>query len=212
MMKETMTVHAALCELKMLPKRIEKTIEELNPIAVKENQAVKVNGMKADEFEKQAKAAETKVLDLIRRQNAIKGAINTYNATATIIMDGTEYTIASAVWLMQYGMVNKKRLLEHYERAYSKASKTLKSKNGEELAKAAERAAELSVGNRDSVNGEEFLETIKKYKERHQMEFVDPLKLLKRIETLRDEIESFESQVDAKIQTKNAMTEISIEY
>lgn len=212
MQKETMTVHAALCEMKTMEKRISKVIEELKPIATKENAAKKVKGIEIKQFEANAKEGEQQALDMMARFNALKRAVNQYNASAPIEIEGRNYTIAEALWLMKYGMTYKKLLLTKYESEYNAANTYLEKKNGNELNAAAERSADVALGGKDKTNAEEYLDMVENYKKRHQQEFVDPLNLKQRITELRAEIAGFESAVDAKIQTSNAITEITIEY
>lgn len=212
MQKETMTVHVALCEVKTLTKRVESAIENIIPISTKECVSKKVDGMDIKAFEEMVKSGEQRALDLMARLNALKAALNQYNASAKVTICDKEYTIAEALWLMQYGMDHKKTLLGHYRNAYNKAYKKVEKKNGQELNTAAERAADVALGGKDKTNGDEYLDMVENYKKRHQYELVDPLGLANRIVELENEISKFESEVDAKIQSSNAITEITIEY
>lgn len=214
MQKETMSVHAALCEKKTLDKRIAKAIYTLEKtcIGLKEAAATQVNGIENAEFIKNAKACDQQVHDMIKRQCAINAAINQYNASGTIEIEGSTYTIAEALWMMQYGMKTKKFLLKTYEDAYKAATAEANRKNGEDLRKAAERAADIALGGKDKTNGDEYLKMVENYVSRHQLEVVDPLRLWQKIQDLEDEIHTFESEVDAKIQTSNALSMITIEY
>lgn len=214
MQKESMSVHAALCEKKTLDKRIAKAIYTLEKtcIGLKEAAATQVNGIENAEFIKNAKACDQQVHDMIKRQCAINAAINQYNASGTIEIEGSTYTIAEALWMMQYGMKTKKFLLKTYEDAYKAATAEANRKNGEDLRKAAERAADIALGGKDKTNGDEYLKMVENYVSRHQLEVVDPLRLWQKIQDLEDEIHTFESEVDAKIQTSNALSMITIEY
>lgn len=214
MQKETMSVHAALCEKKTLDKRIAKAIYTLGKtcIGLKEAAATQVNGIEKAEFKLNATAYDQQAHDMIKRQCAITAAINQYNASGTIEIDGSTYTIAEALWLMQYGMKTKKALLKAYEDAYNAATAEANRKNGEDLRRAAERAADVALGGKDKTNGDEYLKMVENYISRHQLEVVDPLGLWEKIQALENDIHTFESEVDAKIQTSNALTMITIEY
>lgn len=213
MQTETMTVHEALCERKTLEKRIEKVINEFNPLACKEQAAKNVtSGVSVETFTENAKKDEEKANSLINRLNALVAAINQYNASEQITVGTKTYTIAEAIWMMQHGMDNKKKLLRKYEGMLSNVTREITLKNGAELNKAAERAADVALGGKDKTDGKEYLDMVENYKERHQLVFVDPLDIRKRILELEEEISTFETHVDAKIQSANARTEITIEY
>lgn len=212
MNKETMTVHMALAEMKTIEKRIEKAIDAIVPIGTRENASKNVNGIAVKKFEDDAKSGETRAVDLIRRQNAMKSALYRYNTSKEIEVAGVKMTIAEALWLMKHGMDQKKALLAHYERAYAKAVKDAEKGNGEALNAAAEKVAESAYSTKNDSKSEEYLKIVDQYKESHRIVYVDPLNLKDRITELSEEIAKFSAEVDARIQTANATTEISIEY
>lgn len=212
MNKEKMTVHMALTEMKTMSKRIQKRIDMMNPIGTKTASATNVFGINVDEFKDSVKSEEESVLDLIARQNAIKAALYEYNTTTKITVAGKEMTVAHALWMKEYGMASKQALLMKYEKAYANASEKLNEANGPALDKAAERAADVVYASKDKSESEEYLKMCESYKRNHQLVYVDPLDLQKRITELSEEIETFLAEVDARIQTANAITELDIEY
>lgn len=212
MTTEKMTVHMALTELKTIEKRIDKAIMAIVPIGTKENASKNVNGISIDRFNEEAQATQQRAVDLIARQNAIKAALYAYNTTKMITVAGKQMTVAQALWLHKQGMVKKRALLAHYESAYTKAVKEVEKGNGENLNTAAERCAEAACGGKDANKSDDYLKIVESYKESHRQVFVDPLSLKERINTLSEEIETFAAEVDARIQTANATTEIEIEY
>lgn len=213
MTTETMTVHEALCEAKTMEKRIEQAIKAAIVVSHKENQSVKVDGMTLDEFNKHAKSSHDKATHLIDRYNAIKAGINRYNAEKQINVGNRTYSIAQAIWLMQHGLKQKKKLIDHYTYNYNIAMRDIQNENGEKLNKRAEAAAEVNYGNKDkSNNTEDYLKCIKEYKARNQHELVDPLGIKDIIEKMDTEVNEFMSHVDSAIQVANATTTITIEY
>lgn len=212
MTTETMTVHMALTEMKTIEKRIIKAIAVMVPIATKENASKNVNGISVDEFNHAAVQEQQRAIDLINRHNALKSALYQYNTTREIEVGGRKMTVAHALWLMEHGMAEKRELLKHYEATYKKANTEIEKANGTKLNEAAERAADINCGSSDKYKSEDYLKMVEQYKESHRLVFVDPLGLRERINELSEEIELFEAEVDAKIQTANAITEITIEY
>ena len=212
MVQETMTVHKALCELKVLRKRIEKAIGDTKPIAVKDSASKKADGMDMSAFAKLAKGAHDSAITLIRRQNAIKAAINEHNSCVKINVCGKEYSIAQAIWLMQYGLEDKKRLLSRYAQMLAKADKQIETKNGDELTRRAESFAISMFGSKDKADPKEFNAVMDSYIANHTAEMYDPIDIRKVIADLEKEISDFESNVDSAIQVANATRTITIEY
>lgn len=212
MVKEKMTVHQALCELKTLRKRISKAIEATNPVAVKYHGAGKVNGMTTEEFKTLAKSAHDTAVDLIRRQNAIKAAVNEYNSWTKVKVCGQEYTVAQAIWLMQYGMNDKKALLNRYVQMLDSVNAQIVRSNGDELRRRAETFAVNMYGVKDKADPKDFNTAMDDYIDKHTVDMVDPLGIRKIISELEKEISDFESNVDAAIQVANATSTIEIEY
>lgn len=209
---ETMKVHQALCELKTLNKRIISAIEESRPIAVKEHNAKKVIGMSTDDFKSLARSTHASAVDLIKRQNAIKAAVNQYNAEKVINVGGVEYTVAQAIWMMNYGLREEKDLLSRYTTMLKNAMRKIESENGDSLNERAESFTTSVCGAKDKVNHDEFMATLEEYKEKHALELVDPMDIRKVIADMEKRISDFEANVDSAIQIANATTDITINY
>lgn len=212
-MKEKMTVHKALCEIKVSDSRIANEIRNLDCVAANRANAKKVNGILPDEYEETAKRTYQSIVDLINRNTAIKRAISDYNARAIITVCGKEYTVAQAIYMMRNNMAEKRGLLNHLVSMLRDANDEIEVKNGDLLNQAAERNAQIQFGgDKSTKSSSEYLEFIEKYKEQNQYILVDPIGVLKKIEDLQTEIDEFMSNVDSAIQVSNATTEIEIEY
>lgn len=101
---ETMTVHKALAELKVLDDRILAAISACNLVTTKKNNQDKVRGKTVAEFTTDAKAAYDKATDLIKRRNAIKDAVNVSNANTIVKISDQEYTVVQAIDKKNHGM------------------------------------------------------------------------------------------------------------
>ena len=212
MTKETMTVHQALCELKVLEKRIDKAIEMTQPLATKECSSQKVAQMPVADFIELAKGQHQTAMDLISRQCALKAAVNQYNAEKIINVGGKEYSVAQAIWMMKYGVAKKKQLMERYSKLLNLANRGMEMENNDRLNARAEAAMNAIYGNREKAQSEEYLKGIEDYKKAHALEMIDPLGIRNVIQELENDISSFETNVDAAIQVANATTEIVVEY
>ena len=211
-MREEMTVHQALCELKVLTKRVQKGIQTLKPIATKEHASQKVGGVDVAEFNKNATSDYASVSSLIDRFIAIKAAVNQYNASKVITVAGREYTIAQAIWLMNYDMADKTALLNRLTKLFNDCNTAIERENGDRLNSRAEAAMESIYGSKEKSNKDDYLAGLEAYKSSHALELVDPLKIRDKISALEKEIGDFQSGVDAAIQVANATTTIVIEY
>ena len=211
-MKETMTVHEALCEMKILNKRIARALDEFDPIATKEHGALSINGKPADEFISSAKASYQSVTDMIKRMNAIKTAVNQYNAEKHIIVCGKDYTVAQAIYMMSFGMSYQRSLISNLASALKLATSAAIQRNGGSLNERAENAMNAIYGPKEKSDPEAYLNGLKQYKEQHAIEIVDPLNAAKIIQELTKEMDDFDAHVDSAIQTANATSVIEIEY
>ena len=212
MKTETMTVHQALCELKVLNKRVSKTINETKPISFKEHSSRKVDGITETDFTEQAKASHNSAIDLINRQIAIKAAVNQYNAEKIVTVAGKDYTVAQAIWMMQFGIKEKKTLLDRYANMLTMVNATIERENGQRLNDRAEAFTVSMCGNKDKADPKAFNDSIEEYKKNHALELVDPLGIRKVISDMENEISEFEAGVDAAIQVANATTTLEISY
>lgn len=212
MVREEMTVHQALCELKKLNRRIDKAIGATKPISVKEVSATKVDGITPAEFKDNAKAAHDSVIDLIKRQRAIKAAVNQYNAEKVVTICGKDYTIAQAIWEMQFGMKEDTELLNRYYDMLIRANSNIEAANGDNLNRRAETFCANMFGSKDKADKNDYNATLEDYKAKHTMELFDPLGIRKIIDDMDKQIASFEASVDAAIQVANATTTLTIEY
>lgn len=212
MNKETMTVHEALCELKMLDKRIPAAIEKSIPVTAKEHSATTIDGKSVSDWITSAKSAHQSAMDLINRMVAIKSAVNKYNAEKHITVDGKDYTVAQAIWMMQHGMECKQALLSEYSNCLQKTSREIAKANGDSLNARAEAAMTAILGSKDKVDPAVYLKGLQDYKEQHRKELVDPIGIDAVLQKLDNEISGFNAKVDSAIQVANATTMIEIEY
>ena len=212
MNKETMTVHEALCELKILNKRIASAINASVPVAVKEHSATTIGGKSVTDWMESAKSNHQSAMDLINRMVAIKSAVNRYNAEKHITVNGKDYTIAQAIWMMQHGMEYKELLMSSYADLLKKRTSEIAKENGDKLNARAEAAMNAVLGAKDKVDPAVYLKGLTDYKAQHQLELVDPIGIDAVLQKLDNEISGFSAKVDSAIQVANATTTIEIEY
>lgn len=210
MTTETMTIHEALSELKIIGDRIESAInKEFVTINKKSNR--KVNGIPLDEVVDNIKSRYQKVNDLIKRRNAIKRAVSISNAKTEIVINGISYTVAEAIEMNNSGIQYQEHLMRELANQLNLCRKKIQMEN-EAVCRRAEEQAVNREGKKESSNAKEFEEVRMNYIEENSYDLIDPLKLTQEIEKLEEEIAAFKTKVDSALSISNATTTITIEY
>ena len=214
---EKMTIHNALAELKTLDARIEKAIRETPYVLAAKHSAEKINGMSIADFKTQIKSCYQKATDLIARRDAMKRAVVLSNANTKITIGGNEYTVAEAIEMKNHGIEFKERLLNAMTYAYNDAQNDLNRNSGDSLERKAEQyvLAVIQAQPKDSkmtVDSDAMQSLRKTYIENNTYDLIDPLGVANVIKSLEDEINKFNTEIDAALSCSNALTVIEFEY
>lgn len=209
---EKMTIHKALCELKILDSRINNAISSARFCLANKHSNEKVNGVTVEEYQEIMKASYNKASDLIRRREAIKRAVVLSNAKTIVKIGGKEYTVAEAIEMNNHGIDLKLQLKNAMKKQYDSAMTTIISKNSVVDDKATEYVVGLFGQKESKTANEEYEKARKSYIEANTMELIDPVNILEKIEALEVEIADFTTEVDSALSVSNALTEITVEY
>lgn len=213
MTTEKMNVHQALSELKMLDKRIQGAIREGNWVVANKHSNTKISGVDIKDFVEDVKSRYQKVRDLIARREAIKRAVVNSNAVTKVVIAEKEYTVAEAIDMKNNGIDLLRLLMNKLQIDYTNSKTNADRANGSELDRRADDYIRTMIGNTD-VKG--LTEEVKRMREdfikAQTTELVDPVNVLKEIEDLNDQIDSFATNVDAALSVSNAITVIEISY
>lgn len=214
MIQEVMTVHKALCELKMLDKRINESIMTAEFCRANKHSNVKIDGWTIEEYEAAAVSKYQSTIDMIIRRDAIKRAVVASNAVTEVTIGGNRYTVADAVELRRHGLSYRRTLLQAMTLQLKRVRSTIEQKNGEELTRAADKMVEVYYGRQTDVKAitEEMKATREKFIEDNTYELLDPIRIENRIRELDKEITAFETEVDSALSVSNAVTEITVSY
>ena len=214
MIQEVMTVHKALCELKMLDKRINESIMSAEFCRANKHSNVKIDGGTIAEYEAAAVSKYQSTMDMIIRRDAIKRAVVASNAVTEVTIGGNRYTVADAVELRRHGLSYRRTLLQAMTLQLKRVRSTIEQKNGEELTRAADKMVEVYYGRQTDVKAitEEMKATREKFIEDNTYELLDPIRIENRIRELDKEITAFETEVDSALSVSNAVTEITVSY
>ena len=217
MTQEKMTVHKALAELKTMDDRIHKAIGSVQYVMAVKHSAEKINGMTITDFKENMKSGYQKVMSLIARRDAMKRAVVLSNANTKVTVNGVEYSVAEAIELKQHGMDYKKMLRNYMSNHYNQARLELERNSGEAIEKRAEQyvLAVIQAQPKDSkmsVDSEAMKAMRKDYIANNTYDLIDPLDIVKAMESITTEIDEFEAEVDAALSVSNALTVIEFEY
>ena len=214
MIQEVMTVHKALCELKMLDKRINESIMSAEFCRANKHSNVKIDGGTIAEYEAAAVSKYQSTMDMIIRRDAIKRAVVASNAVTEVTIGGNRYTVADAVELRRHGLSYRRTLLQAMTLQLKRVRSAIEQKNGEELTRAADKMVEVYYGRQTDVKAitEEMKATREKFIEDNTYELLDPIRIENRLRELDKEITAFETEVDSALSVSNAVTEITVSY
>ena len=213
MTTETMTIHKALAELKILDARIAKEIQNGSYCAANKHSNEKINGIPVSDFEKAVRGTYDKVTDFLKRQEAIKRAVTLSNAKTVVNISGKDYTVAEAIWMKNHGIELKAFLINVMDKQYKQAQAEVNRQNGDDLEKRADQYVTAIYGQKEGKTNYTDIEKVRKdFLEANSYEIIDPINVPEKLEALRKEIDSFMAEVDSALSVSNALTEITIEY
>lgn len=210
---ETMTVHKALAELKLLDNRIVKAISEGCFCIENKHSNEKINGVSVEEFEKTMQGDYDKATDHINRRKAIKKAVVASNAITKVKVADTEYTVAEAIEMKNHGVEMETMLVNVMRRQYNNAQAEIKRQNGKDLEARADSYVTAIYGSKEGKANTDDIEKVRKdFLEANSYELLDPINVLGKIENMEKRINDFMAEVDAALSVSNALTDITIEY
>lgn len=212
-MKETMTVHKALSELKTLNSRIQREIDGTMFVCPNKHSNTKLNGIPVSEFVNSAKDAYKSIVSLINRRNAIKQAVVRSNALTKVTVGGKEYTVAEAIDAKANGMELYRSLAGVISSQMTAAKRAVDRENGDKLDLRADTYVKSLYENADMKN---LADDVKKVREdfiaSQMLDIIDPIKADETVKKLNSEIDAFMTDIDSALSVSNALTTIEIEY
>jgi hypothetical protein len=208
-----MNVHQALAELKTMEKRIKAAISGGEWVVANKHSNTKIGGVTVKDWCDDVKSQHQKVMDLIRRRDAIKRAVVNSNAITPVEIAGVTYTVAEAIDKKNNGV----EFLKEYARKLATDHRTAKlaadRANGPELDRRADEHVRIMLGNTDMKGATGEAQRIRKeFIDAQTVELVDPIGVLGVIDKLDEEVSAFLTNVDAALSVSNALTHITIEY
>jgi len=217
-MSEKMLVTQALDERDLLVKKIGDKIQKMKAVDTKKRNEGKTvtSNVSTEEFGSSATASYQQIIDLIDRYQRMDRAIVASNAATMVKTSQGEISVAGAIALRNRlrgeGIYGSKGdfeglLTDEMERQYKSAVQAADSKN-----KILETQAEnmrISILGKDSkVKDEKPLEVVDAYIRENKTEIIDPLDSQKKVQELREKVDTLLSELDTQIKVSNATTTI----
>lgn len=203
-----MSITRALREVKLLDKRISDATRYVAFVGLKKKSSDKVNMVSATEFVEDVKSSFQSVTDLIERRKLIKSAIVKSNAETLVSIGGKSYTVADAIE-RKNNIHHDKSLLLQLENQYRTARSQMETRN-EDVEQRLDKMLEAMLG-KDAKNvAKESNEMAQKFLSDNEWEIVDPLGIAKLIVDMKQDIDTFEAEVDFVLSESNSITKIEI--
>lgn len=216
MTHETMTVHKALAELKIIDDRIDSAISNVLFITAVKNGTKKINGVDVESYKETVRSSYQKANDLINRRNAIKRAVVMSNAVTKVTVAGVEYTVAEAIDMKNHGLDGMKMMLNTMVRQYRDATYNFNKYSGEALELKANEYVMNILGSQGNASDKTDVKQVQalhdSYVANNEFVMIDPIYIEKKIEDIQNKIAEFETEVDAALSVSNSLTTIDIEY
>lgn len=209
MSKQKMTITRGLAELKLIRKKIDKSILGSSFISTKKKSSDKVEMVSVEDYMKDAKASKKSIEDNLDRYKRIKSAITASNAATEVAVGNNKYKVAEAIERKTSISFEQDFLISlksQFERAYA-----LTEEKNQRVQNNLDNMLEQSFSKENTKDLHQEQEAMSEsYLKMNEFELVDPLNIKKLIDKLESEIDEFLFEVDFSLSESNSKTEIEI--
>jgi hypothetical protein len=199
-----MSVTQGLAELKLLDKRINKSICHLEWAVLR----TKTNKVDEADLKKTSLSEYQSYMDLVKRRDTIKRAIVLSNAQTHVKIGNWSGTVAEAIE-HKGSITYKKSLLDKVKHNINMVNVEYKQAV-QNLNHRLDSLLTSELGKDIKTNPETIATLTTSFMENNKVEIVDPLDLMKMSRELEDEIDSFESNVDWVLSEANGKAMIAV--
>lgn len=208
MTTQSISIHRALAELKLLQKRIERAaLQPFLGIAIGER--VPKSYASIDALAADVEGNLDSVKALIERRKKIKAAIIASNAVTKVMIAGREMTVAEAIDRRDTGIDFDKALL-HSMKTQLKNLNVEIARKEQDLEQKAEQYITNMFDKKDQYEQSEIDAARAKYIANAEPKLIDPSNIRQEIESLEKDIEDFELEVDFSLSESNTVTMIQV--
>lgn len=202
------TIHRALAELKLADSKISKKTRNVVVVGYQKADGL-VNGKtELIKFNTEVQSQYDSMRALIHRKNALKAAIVASNAVTMVKIGNSEMTVAEAITRKSFISLET-NYVESLKKNLATVLRTIESNNATVDNNALE-LVKTTLGREVNTNSEEALAVSKSYTDLNKLTLIDPLSIEEIIKTLEEDIENFNTEVDAILSESNATTVIEV--
>lgn len=215
MTTETMTIHQALAELKMLDKKIKDAINNGVFVYYKLTANEDVRGQKVSAFCDRMAADYQSIKDMMARFNAIKRAVIQSNAVTTVAVGKREYYVAEAIAMKSAYSQMLRTLRDTVSRQYASVTASVENNNTKAMAAAEKAAYEIAKPTDNTEVDPKVVENLIKVTAAPKLQDVltpTGIDVASEIDKLTEALDAFVVNVDAALSTSNALTKIEVTY
>lgn len=203
MSSTTISITQALAELKLLEKRINKSLDNVKWSDV----SSKNNAVDELQLKRVAESEYQSYTDLLKRRDTMKRAIVMSNATTNVTVGKWSGSVAEAIE-QKSNMEFKKKLLASMRRSLLLSQESYKRKEAE-LETRLDKLLSSELGKDIKTNPDTIQALTVSFKETNKITHHDPLKLAEKIKNLEEEIEDFETNINWKLSESNGKTTVT---
>jgi hypothetical protein len=201
---EPITIARVMMEIKLLQKRIDKSIDECNIITV----TTRNDKLDVANFSKLAQSHYDSVIGLIERRDHLKSCLTISNATTNVKIANKTYTVSDVIERKR-NIISKKLLLDRLRVQHARCLVDYENKKEAVKAKL-DRLLEVEFGKDSKSNSDNVKSITDNYFESNKVDFVDPVDIKSKIHELDEYIMEFEKEADLVLTESNATTYVSV--
>jgi hypothetical protein len=206
---ETMSVSRALVELKTLDKRIEKTLQNLQPVTIMTGSKMVTGIASKEEFGKNVTSSYQSLMALVERKRKIKSGIVKSNAITMVTIAGEKMTVAEAIE-RKNSIAIEKNIRGNLAEKYSQEVRKVENHNAQ-IQKELLRLLQATYSKPETqIEKDDYDKIAIPFRENNEAKLIDPLDIEKKLQSFEEKIDAFESEVDIALTESNARNEIEV--
>jgi hypothetical protein len=195
------SITRALNELKLLDKRITKTISNNSFCTFKIGDKInKAKFQPIEEFQS--------ITDLIKNRASIKSKIMESNAKTRIKVNGIEMLVIEAIE-MKSAIKYKQTFLRKMKSDFSETTNEIERCN-KSVNQRLDNLLQANFGKDSQAKDSEYEAIAKPFLTKNEAKIVDPIDIQTQIEKMENDIDGFLSDVDFALSESNSLTKITI--
>ena len=212
MVKNEMTIHEALCEIKLLKSKFQKTVSNNDYVKANKVSNSKIDGVEVDKFKDTIRKEHQSTMDLLTRLQKISAAVSQSNSVTKITVGKDTYTVAEAIGIKNNIIPLKQYMRDDLANKLQKASLEMNVRNRKVEEDGNQIIENSAVDKNERKNpGVALIQVRETYIDANKVELVEGIDVRAEIKKLDDEIDEFLTDLDSALSVSNAITKIKID-